>query len=282
VGCLDWVQNQRNTFFGRYFIDDYSNPAVDVSKNLLVTTRAGLQQCAQSIVLGNAFSITSSLFNSFHLGFVRLAVNRAQSIGMPSPTTLGVNMYNPVDDFTDLAVTNYFTVGGGSNAPASFIRNQWQLADDLDFTKGRHHLSFGAEWITGQMDENNLQYANGEFNFNGSRSGDPLADLMLGALNTVIDSNYARVDMRQKYFGGYYRCSTGPRKALPVLRVPGNTRADGTSATQRISTDCSSHQWRLQHDAWRCLPVLRESQAVNHFDFLLLRTLCSEGSRTRH
>jgi hypothetical protein len=207
VGRLDWVQSQRNTIFGRYFIDDYSNPAVDASENLLVTTRAGLQQRAQSVVLGDSFSITPSLFNSFHLGFVRLAVNRAQSPGMPSPSTLGVNMYNPVDDFTDLTVTNYFTVGGGSNAPASFIRNQWQLANDLDFTKGRHHLSFGAEWITGQMDENNLQFANGEFNFNGSRSGDSLADLMLGTLNTVIDSNYARVDLRQKYFGAYFEDS---------------------------------------------------------------------------
>jgi len=62
-------------------------------------------------------------------------------------------MYNATTNFIDLAVSNHFSVGGGSNAPASFIRNQWQVADDIDWIKGRHHLSIGAEYITGQMDE---------------------------------------------------------------------------------------------------------------------------------
>src|SRR5262249_25720572 len=114
--------------------------------------------------------------------------------------------------------------GGGSNAPAKFIRNQWQVADDADWISGRHHFSFGGEFIAGQMDENNIQYANGEFNFNWSRtaissnplSGDALADLMLGAINTVIDSNIARVDLRQKYIGLYFEDSFQVSKRLNV------------------------------------------------------------------
>jgi hypothetical protein len=210
VGRVDWAQSSKSTIFGRYFIDDYSNPAF-YNGNLLTTTRSALVQRAQSVVLGNQYTFTPTFINSIHLGFVRLAVNRKQPAGMPSPTTLGVNMYNATNDFTDLAVSNHFSVGGGSNAPASFIRNQWQIADDIDWIRGRHHLSIGAEYIFGQMDENNLQFANGEFSFNGSRttnssnsqSGDALADFMLGAVNTVIDSNVARVDLRQKYIGAY-------------------------------------------------------------------------------
>jgi Carboxypeptidase regulatory-like domain len=202
VGRVDWAQSQKNSVIGRYFIDDYSNPAI-LNGNLLTTTRSGLYQRAQSVVLGDQYTFTPTLLNSVHVGFVRLAVNRHQPSGMPSPSTLGVNMYNATKDFTDLAVSNHFSVGGGSNAPASFIRNQWQGADDIDWIKGRHHLSFGGEYIFGQMDENNLQYANGEFSFDGSRTGDALADLMVGSLHTVIDSNIARVDLRQKYIGAY-------------------------------------------------------------------------------
>lgn len=204
VGRLDWAKSEKDNIFGRYFIDDYVNPSIDASKSLLNSTRAGLDQRAQSVVLGDQFAFTPNLLNAIHLGFVRLAVHRAQSPGMPSPNALGVNMYNPVNNYTDLTVQGYFTVGGSSNAPASFIRNQWQVADDIDLIKGRHHMSFGGEWISGQMDENNLQFANGEFNFNGSRSGDALADFLLGSLNTVLDSNKARVDLRQKYVGAYF------------------------------------------------------------------------------
>jgi Carboxypeptidase regulatory-like domain len=202
VGRADWSLSQKHSILGRYFIDDYSNPAI-YSGNLLTTTRSGLYQRAQSVVLGDQYTFSPTFLNSVHVGFVRLAVNRHQPTGMPSPSTLGVNMYNATKDFTDLAVTSHFSVGGGSNAPASFIRNQWQVADDIDWIIGRHHLSIGAEYITGQMDENNLQYANGEFSFDGSRTGDALADLFVGSLHTVIDSNIARVDLRQKYIGAY-------------------------------------------------------------------------------
>ncbi|HZL51563.1 MAG TPA: carboxypeptidase regulatory-like domain-containing protein [Terracidiphilus sp.] len=216
VGRADWTLSDKQTVFGRYFIDDYSNPAIDASKSLLNSTRSGLQQRAQSVVLGDQYIFTPNLLNAIHVGFVRLAVNRAQSPGMPSPTTLGVNMYNASNNYVDLAVSNYFSVGGSSNAPASFIRNQWQVADDIDLTKGRHHMSIGAEWITGQMDESNLQFANGEFNFNGSRSGDALADFLLGALNTVTDSNRFRADLRQKYLGAYFEEELQLNKRLNV------------------------------------------------------------------
>ncbi len=202
ISRVDWAQSSKNTIFGRYFIDDYSNPAF-YTNSLLTTTRSGLYQRAQTVALGDQYSFTPTFLNSVHVGFVRLAVNRHQPSGMPSPTTLGVNMYNSTTDFTDLSISSHFSVGGGSNAPASFIRNQWQVADDIDWIIGRHHLSIGGEFITGQMDENNLQYANGEFAFDGSATGDALADFMLGNVHSVIDSNVARVDLRQKYIGAY-------------------------------------------------------------------------------
>ena len=45
-------------------------------------------------------------------------------------------------DADDVVVVS---VGGGSNAPAFYSRNQYHYAEDLDMIRGRHHLSFGAE-----------------------------------------------------------------------------------------------------------------------------------------
>ena len=75
---------------------------------------------------------------------------------MPNPVALGVNMTNVYPHFIDLSVTNFFAVGGGSNAPALFGRNQFQAADDLDIVRGRHHLSFGVDYMAIQMDINNI------------------------------------------------------------------------------------------------------------------------------
>ena len=48
-------------------------------------------------------------------------------------------MYNPNPNFIDLSVSGKFTVGGGSNAPATFVRNSFQVADDIDIIRGAHH-----------------------------------------------------------------------------------------------------------------------------------------------
>ena len=45
---------------------------------------------------------------------------------MPNLVSLGSNMFNAYPHFMDFTVSNKFTVGGGSNAPATFTRNTYQ------------------------------------------------------------------------------------------------------------------------------------------------------------
>ena len=71
-------------------------------------------------------------------------------------------------NFSYIQLSNYFTIGGGSNAPAKFVRNQYQWSDDTDWIHGKHHFSFGAENIIGQMYQTNVYDSNGFFSFNGT------------------------------------------------------------------------------------------------------------------
>src|SRR5262249_6936359 len=91
------------------------------------------------------------------------------------------------------------------NAPAYFTRNQWQWADDVDWIRGRSHYSFGVEAMAIQMNEINVQSANGTFGFNGSITNDALADFLLGRPNSVTQSNTAQIGLRQKYVGLYFQ-----------------------------------------------------------------------------
>ena len=202
IGRADYLVSAKNTVYGRYFIADYDNPPY-FTNSLLTTTRSGLEMRTQSVTLSDQYSISPTIVNAFHATFARLAINRATSPQMPNPVALGVNMFNFAPHFTDLAVTNHFTVGGGSNAPSFFTRNQWQFADDLDIVRGRHHLTFGLEAIAIQMNEVNISVSNGEFTFNGSFTGDGLADLLVGRPSLLTDALPAQIGLREKYWGLY-------------------------------------------------------------------------------
>jgi hypothetical protein len=209
VGRMDWNQSDKNTVTARYFILDFTNPAI-YTNNILTTARAGVADRAQSIVLADQYSLNVNLINSFHVGFTRLAVNRTNPSNMPNLQALGANVNTFAPNFIDLKVTNFFTVGGSSNAPATYIRNQWQWADDIDYIHGRNHYSFGGEYIAGQMDATNLTYANGEFNFQAASATaggqeNALADYLLGTVDTFLDSNVVVSGLRQKYVGLYFQ-----------------------------------------------------------------------------
>jgi hypothetical protein len=209
VSRMDWNQSAKNTVMARYFILDYTNPPI-YTNNVLTTARAGSAQRAQSIVLGDQYALTPNLLNSFHLGFTRLAIHRTNPSNMPNMQTLGSNVNTAQPNFTDLTVTSFFTVGGSSNAPADYIRNQWQYADDIDFVRGRNHMSFGGEFLAGQMDATNLTYANGEFNFKAAPATplgqeNSLSDYLVGDVSTFLDSNLVVSGLRQKYIGAYFQ-----------------------------------------------------------------------------
>jgi hypothetical protein len=198
----DWQVSSHHSIFGRYFLADFSNPPL-FDGNLLYTTRAGLEMRTQAAVIGSQSALTPTVANALHLTYSRLAVTRGVAGGIPNPVSVGVKMANIHPGYLDLAVSNHFGFGGGSNAPSIFHRNQWQLADDVDWVRNRHHFSFGLSYIPVQMNERNVQRGNGTFSFNGSLSGEALADYMLGRPNSVIQQSLAEIGLRQKFIGLY-------------------------------------------------------------------------------
>ncbi|MGP8247925.1 MAG: hypothetical protein ACLQVN_25855 [Bryobacteraceae bacterium] len=191
----------KNTVYGRLFIADYDNPPY-YTNNILTTTRSGLEERATSAVAADQYA-TAAFVNSFHFTYNRLVNNRAISGQTPSLQKLGSNIFNPNPNFIDLSVSSKFTVGGGSNAPATFARNTFQLADDIDVIRGRHHVIFGLEYIAMQMDEININLANGVFSFTGASTNDALADFLLGSANSVQQGSPFQIGLRQKYWGAY-------------------------------------------------------------------------------
>jgi Carboxypeptidase regulatory-like domain len=188
IGRIDFNLASNHTLFGRYFLADYRNPAVYDPGNLMVTQRAGNLERSQSVTLGDSYILSPRVVNSFHSTFTRLRNNRGPASDAINAADLGANMFNFDPNGMQLAVSGAFSTGCGTCAPGFFNRNVFQEADDVDIIHGRHQLAFGVDFIRIQ---NNLQgdfNENGNFQFNGQYTNDPMVDFLLGDMSLFAQS----------------------------------------------------------------------------------------------
>lgn len=202
IGRVDWNVSAKHQFFGRYFISNYNNPPV-FNNDLLLSTRPGINDRGQSAVLGDTYSIGPTTLNSAHITWSRMRINRGPASDLISPRSVGINIFNLVPNSITLGVNGYFSAGCGTCAPGFFNDNSFQLADDVDMIKGRHHLSFGADWIHNQLNEINVGIGNGSYTFSGQLSGDALLDFMLGLPSGFTQGLPEDFNPRQNYLGAY-------------------------------------------------------------------------------
>jgi hypothetical protein len=197
IGRVDWIQSSKNTLYGRYFLDDYSNPATFDGHNLLTTTQAGNLERAQSATIGDTYTFGPGTLNSFHFTFNRRRDNRGPTATPINPTLFGVNMYSAVPNFLELTISNAFSTFCGTCAPGHFNVNSFQAADDVDVIRGKHELAFGFNLIRVQNNTISGFEENGLFTFNGSRTNLPVAEFMTGLEQDFQQTNATPDDLRQ-------------------------------------------------------------------------------------
>ena len=183
IGRIDYVFNNKHNLYGRYFIDDFQAPPPFDIHNLFLTQTPGNWERAQSLTIGDSYSLSSRFVNSFHVTASRRRDNRGVNPSDINPTTLGSNMFVAIPNFLLLSISGYFGVGCGTCAPGHFNVNSWTEADDVDWIRGRHHFAFGALVIRTQNNTLTGYDENGTFSFNGGFTGDGLADFLLGRYN---------------------------------------------------------------------------------------------------
>ncbi|HZT32562.1 MAG TPA: carboxypeptidase regulatory-like domain-containing protein [Bryobacteraceae bacterium] len=203
TGRVDWNVSEKHTVFARYFLSDYGNPPYYDGSNLLTVSRPGVDDRSQSLVIGDNYSIGPSLVNELHATGTRLSIHRGPPANTINPQTLGVNISAPIPNFLDVVLSNEFTIGCGVCIPSVFANNSVQLSDDLDWVRGRHHLSFGVDWIHNQLNTYGAFNINGVFTFNGQFTNDPMADFLLGRPSDFNQGNPTGGNFRQNYIGLY-------------------------------------------------------------------------------
>ena len=243
IGRVDWSVTPRNAFFGRYFASDFRDPRSFNPADILTTNTAGQLSRDQSVTLGETFTISAKTINSVRLTGTRLAIGRGNVPGMINPQTLGVTANGGsfpigVPDALVLSITSGFTVESGTSAPGHFNDNALQAADDVSMVRGRHSLSFGVDWIRYQLNELSQFQSDGQFSFDGSVTGDGLADFLLGYVgkNGFVQGNPEQENWTQDYMGLYFQDDVSLRRNLTVkLGVRWDPYLPATDARHRGS-----------------------------------------------
>lgn len=251
LGRIDWIASAKNTFFGRYYIYDFVGQVAFDGKNALTTGTTGNQQRSQTITIGETYTLSPTVVNSFHATFDRRRDDRADAPNLFNPGSLGVNMYNGLSNYTQVTLSGYsgggFNIGCGTCAVAFFDINTYQIADDFAWIRGKHQFSLGIDGRKDQFNSVNSQYANGQFTFNGSTTGDGLADLLIGRFSGLTKSNVISDYLRQTVFAAYAQDSF---RATPHLTLNYGIRWEPSNPPYDKQARGNQFNWALFNQGW--------------------------------
>ena len=236
-GRLDHVFSGSHRGFLRYSRRDYRNldpgPLPLPADGGMWTT---VDLLATSYV-ANFNSVLSPTFNNeFRFGFTRAdslmdipwTLNN-KDLGMLSLPDFGRDNDHGVTRFV---ATNYTDLGSRSFWPNTNFQDVYHISEQVVSIRGRHFVKAGFEFRKERIYRRAARYARGVMNFNGSftqdpnnrgRTGDSLADMLLGMTNNGTLSNIQGEDIRTRNYALYLQDDI---KLLPRLTLNLGVRWD--------------------------------------------------------
>jgi Carboxypeptidase regulatory-like domain len=183
VGKVDQQLGQSNQVAVRYFFDHFTNDPTYTEGNLLSYRNPTLQSRvrAQNITSSWTRTMSSTRLNELRIGFNRMHARRfPPTNNVPSMQELGVRLpiYPSKPSISEIHASGYFNIG--DNLEASFVRNGIELNDRFTWVMGNHSIQAGGEAQRYTVQIRNQFRRAGHFVFDGSRTGHPIADFLLG------------------------------------------------------------------------------------------------------
>jgi hypothetical protein len=226
------VRIDGNSRFGQlsayYFVDDYDldNPYPGSVAGASIPGFDALYiGRAQLLSIGDTKVIGAKTVNELHVGYLRnaniigqpkggLGVSLA-SQGFASPDSSGIFVQAPQFEGVENITFPSFVMG----VPITNItqvNNTYYLSDGLSRVMDTHTLKLGTQFHSDQVNEHPNATFNGTFNFNGTETGDPYADLLLGTPSNFTQSSGRPFYLRTRYLGFYAQDSWRIRSDLTI------------------------------------------------------------------
>ena len=168
----------------------------------------------QQFVMSNTKTFGATAVNEARISFFRTATTtdkpkssfaKLSDLGFVTGVgTLGINPSGP-PGFPETVPPEYFNnFSIGVNTLTTFQpNNTWHVSDGFSKAQGRHTLKFGGEFRYLQINERNTCAPNGDFTFDGTETGNDIADFLLGASSGYNQCSQQFLDSRTRYGGAY-------------------------------------------------------------------------------
>jgi len=204
TGKVDWMVG-RHRISGKYFYNNFTQPFTGNVQDYATMTGAGVAKSLQPynhVSVNDVYTITPSLLNSFTFGIradrqfndwsgVNLPLNFQQAgiqgIAVPSPASVYI------------AVSGDFTARPGWQYDLHETDLQW--ADTATWIHGRHEVKFGGEVIRTSNSIKNEFRQMGNLTYNGSLSGNAMADFLLGDVYQFWQGGGEYKELREGRYG---------------------------------------------------------------------------------
>jgi hypothetical protein len=216
------VNGKLGTLSAYYFFDDFNlvNPYQGASLPGFATSTLGR---SQQINLGDTKTLGSTVVNEFRINYTRFATAptptggvgpKLSSLGFVTGTgTSGVVVLNPQLEGVPNVATNEWSIGVNPYTETQ-VNNTYQILDDFSKVHGTHSFKFGGSFHLSQIDIFDHGANNGSFNFDGSETGNDLADYLVGAMASYQQGSQVPMYTTARYYGLYAQDSWRARPDL--------------------------------------------------------------------
>jgi len=223
------ANNRLGQLSAYYFIDDYNldNPYPgSVAGASIPGFDALFIGRAQLLSLGDNKVVGSNTVNEFHLGYLRNANIVGQpkgglGVGLASQGfttgvgTPGIVVQAPQFEGVENIVFPSFVMGVPITNETQ-INNTFYASDGLSRVIGAHTLKVGGQFHIDQVNEHPNATFNGTFNIDGTETGDPYADFLIGVPSNYTQSSGQPFYLRNRYLGAYGQDSWRARSDLTI------------------------------------------------------------------
>jgi hypothetical protein len=261
VTKLDWQKSDRHSLFGRFMSQTIDTPnGLAVTKNLLASGTTGTDALSTSYAFGDTFLIGNNTVQTF-----RLAVNRItnKQIGNSffSWCDAGINQAFYYCGYTPTWV-NAVTITGGFNFGSNFgdglsnltywVPTSYQANDDISIVKGNHQLSVGVGAMYGRIIEQARFADGGQMTFNGTFTGNGLADFMTGRMQRLFQGKPNKHEASQYSINSYL---------ADTWKVSPRFTANLGVRWEPYLPQRTPYAYEFNHDRW--LKGIKSTQFVN-------------------
>jgi hypothetical protein len=206
MGKVDYAAG-KHQFNGRYFFTDYDEPVEIPADNVLAASATANAVRIQNVSITHTYAGSHSLlFNTtFGMNRQRGGSNSTAPFGMAAA---GVKMIGAEDNPAleappelRVSVTGGFSIN--TNHLGDFDRGDFTFRHVTTKIAGNHELRMGGEAVTISSHLNNTFQMSSQVTFNGSLSGNGLADFMFGRLSTFLQGGGEFKDLRGTRWGAF-------------------------------------------------------------------------------